>query len=81
MTRSKIGKTSIGLSCSLYQQYRIQENRRPGALMFRGIFSLSYFEKYLKYKKLKIDLPPFGERVMEMRERKGKGKKRDELFH
>lgn len=47
--------------------------------MFRGICSLTYFEKYFKHKKLKIHLPPFGERVMEMRERKGRGKKK--LFH
>lgn len=44
--------------------------------MFKGIFSLTYFEKYFKHKKFKISLPPFGGRVMEMRERKGRGKKR-----
>lgn len=82
MTRSKIGITSSGLSCSLYQHHRILENRRPGELMFRDIFTLTYFEKYLKHKKFKIHLPSFGGRVMEMRERKGReGKKRDQLFH
>lgn len=75
MTRRKIGKTSLGLSCSLYQHHRILENRRPGALIFRDIFSLTYFGKYLKHKKFKIHLPPFGGRVMEMRERKGREKK------
>lgn len=50
--------------------------------MFRDIFTLTYFEKYLKHKKFKIHLSPFGGRVMEMRERKGReGKKRDQLFH
>lgn len=76
MTRRKIGKTSLGLSCSLYQHHRILENRRPGALIFRDIFSLTYFGKYLKHKKFKIHLPPVGGRVMEMRERKGREKKR-----
>lgn len=44
--------------------------------MFKDIFNLTYFEKYLKHKKFKIPLPLFGGRAMEMRERKGRGEER-----